>query len=55
MYFNYLADKPSSRRRLGVTAQDLLEAVQEAVDQDESSGMYQVRINLLISIVKYII
>ena len=47
VYFNYLADEPASRRRLGVIAQDLLEAVPEAVDQDESSGMYQVRFNLI--------
>ena len=43
VYFNYLEDKPTARRRLGVIAQDLLQAVPEAVDQDESSGMYQVR------------
>ena len=55
VYFNYLADEPASRRRLGVIAQDLLEAVQEAMDQDESTGMFQVRIHLLNKIVKYII
>ena len=51
VYFNYIHDEPTSRRRVGVIAQDLLNSVPEAVDEDEITGMYQVRINLVVTII----
>jgi membrane protein implicated in regulation of membrane protease activity len=43
VFYNYKTDDVGEKRRVGIIAQDVLQALPEVVDIDERTGMYNVR------------